>query len=161
MTQADSVHSTPRTNAPTSRRRFLSTAATLAAGSAALALAIPPAAAAESDDPIFAMIERHRELSAHCKAAYDISGKLLDGPEFDAAEAVSVEKHDRLIDHADALIGCEPTTIAGVLAAIAGFFHLSNLHQRRARFFLILLNLRGGGGDSGTRCIEFRGVASN
>jgi hypothetical protein len=44
MTQAERVHSTPPTNTPT-RRRFLSTTATLAAGSAALA-AIPPALAA-------------------------------------------------------------------------------------------------------------------
>ena len=96
------MHSTPPINAPTTRRRFLSTAATLAAGSAAGAWR--PAAAAESNDPIFAMIERHREFSAHCRAAYDISGKLHAGPEFDAADAVSVEKHDRLIDHADAFI---------------------------------------------------------
>jgi hypothetical protein len=116
MAQVDSENSTAMSVAPT-RRRFLSTAATLAAGGAALAVAIPPAVATQSD-PIFPMIERHRELSAHCRAAYDISGNLLDGPEFDAAEAVSVEKHDRLIDHADALIGCEPTTMAGVLAAM-------------------------------------------
>jgi hypothetical protein len=77
---------------------------------------ILPAVAA--DDPVYALIGRHCELSAHCKAAYDISGNLLAGPEFDAAEAVSVEKHDRLIDHADALIACEPTTMAGVLAAM-------------------------------------------
>jgi hypothetical protein len=115
MAQADRVHSTPPTKTPT-RRRFLSTAATLTAGGAALGLAIPPALATESD-PIFAMIQRHRELSAHCKAAYDISGNLLDEPECDAAEAVSGETHDRL-DHADALIGCEPTTMAGVLAAM-------------------------------------------
>jgi hypothetical protein len=38
--------------------------------------------------------------------------------------------------------------------------HLDSLTRARARFFLIQLNLRGGG-DSGTRCIEFRGVASN
>jgi hypothetical protein len=48
MTQADSVHSTPPTNSPisqvdaTSRRRFLSNAAGIAAGGTALALAIPP-----------------------------------------------------------------------------------------------------------------------
>jgi hypothetical protein len=42
MAQVYSVHSTPPTNRPTSRRRFLSTAATLAAGGAALGLAIPP-----------------------------------------------------------------------------------------------------------------------
>jgi hypothetical protein len=52
MDQADRVHSTPRLNTPisqshpldaTSRRRFLSNAAGIAAGGAALALAIPPA----------------------------------------------------------------------------------------------------------------------
>ena len=45
MTQADSVHSTPRLNTPVAptRRRFLSTAAGVAAGGAALALAtVPP-----------------------------------------------------------------------------------------------------------------------
>jgi hypothetical protein len=117
MTQADSVLSTPPTNTPT-RRRFLSTAATLAAGGAALAVSVPQALATESDDPIFAMIERHRELSAHCNSAYDISGKLHEGPEFDAADAISQERHDRVIEQADALIYCEPTTMAGVLAVM-------------------------------------------
>jgi hypothetical protein len=128
MDQADRVHSTPPTNSPTSRRRFLSAAAALAAGSAALALEIPPALATESD-PIFAMIERHRELSAHCRAAYDISGNLLAGPEFDAAEAVSAERNDRLTNHVDALIGCEPTTMAGVLAAMRYLATLSDWQE--------------------------------
>jgi hypothetical protein len=55
MIQADSVHSTPPTNTPisqadaTSRRRFLSNAASAAAGGAVLALAvIPPAPAADA-----------------------------------------------------------------------------------------------------------------
>ena len=38
MPEAERMHSMPPTNTPTSRRRFLSAAATLAAGSAALAL---------------------------------------------------------------------------------------------------------------------------
>jgi hypothetical protein len=55
MTQADSVHSTPPTNTPisqvdaTSRRRFLSQAAGVAAGGSIMALgAIPPIAAASA-----------------------------------------------------------------------------------------------------------------
>jgi hypothetical protein len=39
MTQADSVHSTPRLNTSATRRRFLSQSAGMAAGGAILALA--------------------------------------------------------------------------------------------------------------------------
>jgi hypothetical protein len=47
MTQADSVHSTPRINTSATRRRFLSNAAGVVAGGAVLALAtIPPTSAA-------------------------------------------------------------------------------------------------------------------
>jgi hypothetical protein len=55
MTQADRVHSTPPTNTPisqvdaTSRRRFLSSAAGVATGGAALALATSQPIAAASD----------------------------------------------------------------------------------------------------------------
>src|SRR5215211_4901598 len=54
MDQANRVHSTPPTNAPVdqTRRRFLSTAAGVATGGAALALAtIPPAAVAAAPGP--------------------------------------------------------------------------------------------------------------
>jgi hypothetical protein len=74
MTKADRVYSTPPLNTPVdqTRRRFLSTAAGIAAGSTALALAIPPARAA--DDPIFALIEAHRTTAdALFKACLDIS----------------------------------------------------------------------------------------
>ena len=127
MLEADRVHSTPPTNAPTTRRSFLAVTATLAASSAVLAVAVPPALA--TNDPIFAMIERHRELSAHCSAAYDISGKLHAGPEYDAAEAVSTEKHGRLIDHTDALICCEPTTMVGVVAVMRYLATLSDWQE--------------------------------
>jgi hypothetical protein len=79
MSEATRVLSTPPTNTPT-RRRFLSTAATLAAGSAALALDIPPALAA--DDPILAMIAVHKKLRAEWQEISD----QLDEAEFDAAE---------------------------------------------------------------------------
>ncbi len=76
MTQADRVLSTPPINAPTSRRRFLSVASTLAAGSAALALAIPPALA--TDDPIFVAIEAHKAAFARVIAAIDLE-QAADG----------------------------------------------------------------------------------
>jgi hypothetical protein len=69
MTQADSVHSTPPTNTSanqtrSSRRGFLVQAAGVAAGGAALGMALPlPVSAGDSQrvpDPILAAIERHR-----------------------------------------------------------------------------------------------------
>src|ERR1700730_11729020 len=88
MPKAESVHSTPPTNTPifqinpmeaTSRRRFLTNAAGVAAGGAVLALAtIPPASAAaapvaavaSSDvDPIFSLIEDYRAAAKVVEAA--------------------------------------------------------------------------------------------
>ena len=76
MTQADSVHSTPPTNTPTTRRRFLSNAAGVAVGGTALALATAsprPALAA----PAGALDEAHERLKA-AKARFDADdAKLL------------------------------------------------------------------------------------
>jgi hypothetical protein len=74
MTQADSVHSTPPTNTPvdTTRRRFLSNAASLATAGTAIALAIPPApAAATSANP-------DAEIVAAGKAFEPLLSKYLD-----------------------------------------------------------------------------------
>lgn len=76
MTQADRVHSTPPINAPidTTRRRFLSQAAGIAAGGTVLALAtIPPARAASAPasllEPAFDLIAKKRAADiAHVKA---------------------------------------------------------------------------------------------
>ncbi|MDH2341523.1 hypothetical protein [Bradyrhizobium sp. SSUT77] len=87
------------------------------AGLAVLPVALPGAAAVGTD-PIFAVIECHRELSAHYEAATSVSAKLSEGPEFDAADAVSGERSHALHCHAAVLIRSEPTTIAGVNALI-------------------------------------------
>src|SRR5471032_3525377 len=84
MTQADRVHSTPPTNTSATRRRFLSTTAALAAGSAALALAIPPALA--TDDPIFARIAIHKKLTADWQRLQD---------QLDEAEWTAAQEHGR------------------------------------------------------------------
>ena len=69
------------------RRRFLSTAVTLAAGSAALGLAIPPAFA--TDDPIFVAIEAHKAAFARVIAAVDVEY---------AAEAENPKDDTRLLN---------------------------------------------------------------
>jgi hypothetical protein len=83
MTRADSVHSTPPTNTPVdpTRRRFLSQAAGVAAGSAALALAtIPPVSAATAPaspvDPVFALIAKHRAEHQAYGAALEARDEL-------------------------------------------------------------------------------------
>jgi hypothetical protein len=125
MTQADSVLSTPPTNAPTSRRRFLSAAATLAAGSAALGLAIPPAAA--TDDPIFVAIEAHKAAFARVIAAIDVEQaaeaatpkgvRKTDERYLEAGKAVGAAWETEG-DAAIELVSVRPESMAGVMALL-------------------------------------------
>jgi hypothetical protein len=120
MTQADSVHSTPPTNTSPTRRNILGTIA----GAGAVALTLPPArAAALGADPIYAAIERHKAASAVWDAAITIRAKFQD------ASDESKEQADKLQEAADEawgsceqaaidLINTEPTTLAGIVAAI-------------------------------------------
>jgi hypothetical protein len=76
MTQADRVNSTPTTNTSsnnTSRRGFLTQAAAVTAGGAALGLALPwPGLAAEAvPDPVYAVIDAHRVADADSIAIND------------------------------------------------------------------------------------------
>jgi hypothetical protein len=125
MTQADSVLSTPPTNTPisqadaTSRRRFLSNAAGIAAGGAVLAMAtIPPASATAAPtgalDPVFSLIEAHRTASVAHAVACDEQAHLEDGDTEDACVA-AVSAFDDLIQTA-------PTTCGG-LVAWASYLH--------------------------------------
>lgn len=124
MTQANSVHSTPPTSTPIdkTRRGFLAQAAAAAAGGAALGATLPLPVSAQSPlqavDPIFAMIERHRDLSGRYDAAVGISGSLEEGPEFDAADEVTAVACTALLDFADNLVSSKPTTLAGVIALL-------------------------------------------
>jgi len=67
-------------------------------------------------DPIFSAIERHREFSARLAAAMAVSGKLVNGPEFEAADTVSSARAEDLKACGASLIRCEPTTMAGAIA---------------------------------------------
>ena len=83
-------------------------------------------AAERVPDSIYAAIERHRELSADYTAAVDISSKLEEGPEFEAADEISGDRCRDLLDHADALSRLEPTTLAGVIALMR---YVANLEE--------------------------------
>ena len=135
MTQADSVHSTPPTNAPISethpvdtpsRRRFLSQAAGVAAGGAVLALAaIPPATAANAPasllDSAFALIAKKRAADiAHIKAI-EHTDTFPVGDHSDAcldAWAAQEEACDYAHNVDWEFATTKPTTIAGVAAML-------------------------------------------
>ena len=88
---------------------------TALSGLAALPLAAPAAAAIEPD-PVFATIDRHRELSDRLSAATAVSAKLMDGPEFEAADEISAARAEDLRERADTLLCTEPTTMEGAVA---------------------------------------------
>ncbi|WP_052435656.1 hypothetical protein [Bradyrhizobium japonicum] len=69
-----------------------------------------------NQDPIFAAIERHREVSAQLAAAMAVSTKLMNGPEFEAADTVSRTRAEDLEACGASLIRSEPTTLAGAIA---------------------------------------------
>ncbi len=133
MAQADRVYNTPPTNtsAIPSRRSFLSNAAGLAAGGTALALAAPLPAGAATPDPVFAMIERHRELSAAFDVAVKNADNLEEHPEQESLDAIVDDTSDALLDHADALIITEPTTVAGIAAVMRYFASLEDWQEPR------------------------------
>ncbi|WP_036010811.1 hypothetical protein [Bradyrhizobium yuanmingense] len=69
-----------------------------------------------NQDPIFAAIDRHRELSARLAAAMAVSTKLVNGPEFEAADTVSGARAEDLKACGASLIRSEPATMAGAIA---------------------------------------------
>jgi hypothetical protein len=125
MAQVDSENSTATPVAPT-RRLFLSTAATLAAGGAALGLAIPPALA--TADPIFVAIEAHKAAFARVIAAIDVEQaveaaipkgptKGIDPRLIDSGKATSAAWKAEC-DAAIELVSVRPETMAGVVALL-------------------------------------------
>jgi hypothetical protein len=129
MTQADSVHSTPptSTSADPTRRRFLSTAAGLVAGGAAVALSAPPARA--SADPVFALIEAHRAACAAVTAAYTEISRLESLGDWDSdggAGVADAAEWSALCD----LVEAFPTTLAGVIALMT---HISEVVEEFGR----------------------------
>ena len=129
MTKATRVFSTPPTNTPisqadaTSRRRFLSQAAGIAAGGTALALAtITPTSAAAAPagalDPVFALIEAHKAA----EAALGATLRTLDhAGRDDAEDALADVAHEAECAVLCDLLEAIPTTLAGVVASLTYF----------------------------------------
>jgi hypothetical protein len=127
MAKAKRVHSTPPTNTPIDmkRRHFLSVAA-----GGAVAAAIPNAAsvAASAIDPIYAAIERHRETAAMWDTAVNVRANFPDtaDPRTDE-QRDQIDELDNAVDEtwepceqaSVALINTAPTTLEGIIAAIA------------------------------------------
>jgi hypothetical protein len=105
-----------------SRRRFLSHTAGVAAGRTVLALAtIPPGAAltapAGALDPVFALIEAHKETEAALAVACIEKGRLEDLGDWDAdggTEAAHEAEWSALAN----MLECVPATVAGVIASL-------------------------------------------
>jgi hypothetical protein len=129
MTQADSVHSTPRETASKinppvdqARRRFL----TVAAAGAASAIAAPALPAARPSDPIFELIEAHRQTHA----AHMASLKLQDRFErrYGGGHGGWISEkpcHDE--DHAfTEMVAAPATTLPGLIAKLDYFQELSS-----------------------------------
>lgn len=109
------------------RRRFLTNAAGVAAGSAVLALAtIPPAsvAAASEADPIFAAIQSHRSAVAARDAFFDersgFEATLPEGdPKWAQIDQADEDAYEVEETAACEMLNVEPTTLEGVTAILA------------------------------------------
>jgi hypothetical protein len=119
MAQAKTDNSTP-TPAVSTRRRFLSQSAGVAASGAVLALAtIPPASPAAAPaglaDPVFSLIEAHRTARTAYLVAFEEHLRLDragDPAAYLISEAPCDAQNDAFID----LIETAPTTFAGLVA---------------------------------------------
>jgi hypothetical protein len=156
MAQVDSENSTALPVAPT-RRRFLSTVVGIAAGGTAVVLAIPPAAAIH--DPVYALIETHKAMTAaldatlHDKSRLEGAGRSFDDSLADAAhdaeEAALVE-----------LIETVPPTLGGIIASMVYITESAKLdYYRFSEDYLVplianlceaLQSLGASGGEGGS-----------
>src|ERR1700720_2982856 len=116
MTQADRMHSMPPTNTPvdTTRRHFL----TVAAGGAASAIAAPALPAVSTVDPVFDLIEAHRQAHAAHMASLELQNRL-ERQHDSRADWVSTKPCHDEADAFEALIAAPAITPQGLLAKLA------------------------------------------
>jgi hypothetical protein len=70
-------------------------------------------------DPIFAAIDRHKAACAAYEPTRKATANMLpNNPRYRAAEAADRRNSDREMKSLLALLGCQPTTLVGVLAAL-------------------------------------------
>jgi hypothetical protein len=135
MTKANRVHSTPPTNTsaiddqqstgkPHSRRSVLGA---IAAATAAVTVAgARPAGAAPAVDPIYAAIERHKDLAKAFDAVWKLRAHCKDFGTLTEAEKARVRELNDATDAAGLpleaaamdLFNTAPTTHAGIIAAL-------------------------------------------
>ena len=144
MAQVTSENSISMPVDPT-RRRFLAVAAVgsmIGAGSLAFAAAAPndvPQAVTvpQGADPIYAVIERHRDLAKICDAACKVRGKCKDFGTLTEAEQAHVLKLNDAVDEAHLpleaaavdLFNTAPTTHAGIVTAL---FYMRIQHRNES-----------------------------
>jgi hypothetical protein len=115
MAQVDSENTTALPVA-TTRRRFLSDTAILAALPAAVALAIPPAAAIH--DPVYALIETHKAMTAALSAVLHEKSRVEEARQsFD--DSLADAAHDAEEAALTELIETVPPTLGGIIASMA------------------------------------------
>jgi hypothetical protein len=102
-----------------SRRGFLAQAAVVAAGGAALGVALPLPVSATEPDPVFAAIERYKVLSAEYTVAVDRRAPLEDDdPDLLEAEDETSRTSTALFEQMDVIFTFRPSTVAGVAALL-------------------------------------------
>lgn len=69
-------------------------------------------------DPVYAVIERHRKLSAAYDTAVNCPDVGDDSPEFAAVNDIADRTCTALLDHADDMFGFQPKSPAGVAALL-------------------------------------------
>jgi hypothetical protein len=122
---ADGMFSMPRTNSPAdpTRRRFLSTVTSVAAGGAVLGMAAIPTAAvaklpASPLDPIYGIIDHHRAACIAHSAALVEQTRLEELGDRDAGR-VAAEPCFQECEAFDRLIETAPATAQGLLDWLA------------------------------------------
>lgn len=102
-----------------SRRNFLAQAAA-AAGGLSLGLTLPlPPAAGTSADPVYAAIDRYRQLSVDYTASVDRWAYLEPShPDSRALDEDNSRACDAVFDQRDVLFNLRPATVAGVAALL-------------------------------------------
>jgi hypothetical protein len=137
MPKATCVHSTPPTNTPIERRRFLTVAAGASVASVgALTVAAMPATAPDRQacavDPIFAIIDKHQAATAtwreavNVEFAYEKCGpevEALDPVErqtyqstFDSLQEATSDAGDQMRETSIDLVNTPPASLAGIVA---------------------------------------------
>ena len=72
----------------------------------------------KTPDPIFGVIERHRELTAAFEAAVDVASGTANASENKAADAIASKRWDLLTARENELIRTAPRTLPGPLVLL-------------------------------------------